>query len=126
MAGTLVVGTIGNGVASKSVDSLMGSQLAARVAFNGQNTVSIYESNNVSSITDLGNGYYQANFSKPMPTPYYTMVGTAQRTGGYSDIVVSIKSGDSVQQSTSKVPFITCDTEGTVIDPILVSLAFFS
>jgi hypothetical protein len=48
----------------------------AWVNFNGQNTVSIRSSGNVSSITDNGTGDYTVNFTTAMPdTNYVTVIG---------------------------------------------------
>lgn len=127
MAGTLIVSTIGDGNSSKPVADLLSARIAARVSFAGNTTpISIYDSENVSSITDLGVGYYQINFAKPMPNLYYTTVGTAQRTGNYSDIPLSIKSGNSLAQSTTQVPIVAYDVGGSVIDPLLVSVAIIT
>lgn len=47
----------------------------AWVNFNGQGTVSIRESHNVSSITDLGTGRYRVNFATPMANTNYAIFG---------------------------------------------------
>jgi len=49
----------------------------AWVNFNGTGTVAIRESGNVSSITDLGTGQYQVNFTNSMPDDSYSVAGTA-------------------------------------------------
>lgn len=123
MAGTLVVGTLSDGSASKTLVDVLKSRIGARVTFNGQGTVAINASDNVSSITDLGTGYYQVNFSTAMANKYYTTLGMAQRTGDYSDIPVSLKSGSDVTQSTTQVKVITCDVGGSMMDPILMTMA---
>lgn len=62
----------------------------AWVFFNGTGTVSIFDSGNVSSITDLGTGVYGVNFSTAMPDTNYCPVGIAQRSGTTnSDVNVS-------------------------------------
>lgn len=44
----------------------------AWVNFNGTGTVAVRGSGNVSSITDLGTGYFQVNFSESMPDSNYS------------------------------------------------------
>ena len=44
----------------------------AWVNFNGTGTVAIRDSENVSSITDLGTGYYQVTFTTTMPNTNYS------------------------------------------------------
>ena len=46
----------------------------AWVKFNGTGTVAISGSFNVSTITDLGNGHYQVNFTNAMPDTNYAVV----------------------------------------------------
>ena len=48
----------------------------AWVNFNGTGTVSIYESGNVSSITDNGTGDYTVSFTTAMPDENYVLAGT--------------------------------------------------
>ena len=49
----------------------------AWVNFNGTGTVAIRASGNVSSITDLGLGDYQVNFTTAMPDVDFCITGTA-------------------------------------------------
>ena len=55
----------------------------AWVNFNGTGTVAIRASGNVSSITDLGTGYYRVNYSTAMPDANYAINSTAG--GGTAD-----------------------------------------
>ena len=48
----------------------------AWVSFKGTGTVSIRDSGNVSSITDLGVGYYQVNFATAMSDANYSVTAT--------------------------------------------------
>lgn len=62
-------------------DSASGG-FAAAVNFDGTGTVSIRDSSNVSSITDLGAGEYQINFTTNMPdVNYYTSVTGSDEVG---------------------------------------------
>lgn len=47
----------------------------AWVNFNGTGTVAIRTSFNVSSITDVGSGNYQLNFTNTLPSADYTLAG---------------------------------------------------
>ena len=54
----------------------------AWVNFNGTGTVAIRASGNVSSITDLGTGQYQVNFSNAMPDANYSTTFALQYQSG--------------------------------------------
>jgi len=54
----------------------------AWVNFNGTGTVAIRASGNVSSITDLGVGYYRVNFTNAMPDNNYSCCATANEPSG--------------------------------------------
>jgi hypothetical protein len=54
----------------------------AWVNFDGEGTVSIRDSGNVSSITDLGTGNYRVNFTTAMPDADYCVSGASK---GQSD-----------------------------------------
>ena len=56
----------------------------AWVNFNGTGTVAINASGNVSSITDLGTGHYQINFTTAMQDVNYVTVGTTNNEAGDS------------------------------------------
>jgi len=53
----------------------------AWVNFDGTGTVSIRASGNVSSITDVGTGLYEVNFTTGMPDNDYVVVGNSTDTG---------------------------------------------
>ena len=57
----------------------------AWVNFNGTSTVSIRASVNVTSITDLGTGEYQVNFTTAMPDTNYCTLGSAIGTNSAGD-----------------------------------------
>lgn len=50
----------------------------AWVNFNGQGTVAIRDSFNISSITDNGTGLYTLNFATAMPSVNYSVAGVVQ------------------------------------------------
>ena len=70
----LVVNSTATGV-SIGTAGYLSSQLAkAWVNFNGTGTVAIRDSYNVSSITDLGTGYYTVNFSTVLSNTNYCAI----------------------------------------------------
>ena len=76
----------------------------AWVNFNGTGTVAIRDSGNVSSITDLGTGYYRVNFTTAMPNANYAVGGSAEgvqiyhmmqrANGGTTTTSVRIRTGE--------------------------------
>jgi len=58
----------------------------AWVNFDGTGTVAIRGSGNVSSITDLGAGLYQVNFSTAMPDANYAVAASGANSTGTSSI----------------------------------------
>jgi hypothetical protein len=92
MAGTIVADTlqaaatstlvIKNGVANTpptiqdSAGAQIGTFCRAWVAYNGTGTPSIFASNNVSSLSDLGVGQWLVNFTISMPDADYCTVAT--------------------------------------------------
>jgi len=54
----------------------------AWVNFNGQGTVAIYDSGNVSSITDNTTGDYTVNFTNAMPDTNYSVVIECRKQSG--------------------------------------------
>jgi hypothetical protein len=75
--------TISNqaGTASVPSETVINGSAKAWVNFNGTGTVAIRASYNVSSITDLGTGYYTINFTTAMPDTSYSTLITAQDDG---------------------------------------------
>ena len=71
----------------------------AWVNFNGTGTVAIRASGNVSSITDLGTGYYQVNFTTAMPDANYALLGTS-RLPSQNGVVVIVDMGDATRSTT--------------------------
>ena len=73
---TLKVNTIQNtsGGSSSTPEQIEQGRAKSWVHFNGSGTVSIYDSFNVSSITDSGTGKYIVNMSITMPNINYAVV----------------------------------------------------
>ena len=77
---TLKVNTIQNTSGGSSSTPEQIEQGRAKVWLNmqGSGTVAINDSFNVSSVTDLGTGMYQANFSITMANTNYIVVGMSE------------------------------------------------
>ena len=58
----------------------------ASFSFNGTNTSQIYDSFNVSSVTDHATGTFRINFSTNASDTNYCVVGQSQRKSGNSDV----------------------------------------
>ena len=58
----------------------------AAFSFNGTNTSQIYDSFNVSSVTDHATGTFRINFTTNAPDTNYCVVGQSQRKSGNSDV----------------------------------------
>ena len=73
---TLKLGTIAtqDGTESTEVTNVVNGSAKAWVNFNGQGTVAIRKSFNISSITDVAVGRYTANFETAMPDSNYVIV----------------------------------------------------
>ena len=91
----------------------------AWVNFNGTGTVAIRDSGNVSSITDLGTGFYQINFTTAMPDDDYSV--TAAAGGSITGIFVTNILLDTTNVSLRTV---RSDTRSSV-DTTDVCLAIF-
>jgi hypothetical protein len=79
---TLVAQTISNGTVSTSSANVINGSAKAWVNFNGNPTVSIRASFNVSSITRNQTGDYTVNFTTAMPDTNYSVSGSARYADG--------------------------------------------
>ncbi len=62
-------------------DDFVGAQhCKAWVCMELRNTMTIHESFNVSSITDVAVGHVQVNYSSPLPSSHYSYAGAAELT----------------------------------------------
>ena len=98
----------------------------AWVNFNGQGTVAIRESGNVSSITDHGTGDYEANFTTPMSDVNYSWFGCCDDSAAKPPLIYE-KGLNLSDRTTSKFRFYTLighSTYGTgVYDFSLVQIS---
>jgi hypothetical protein len=121
MAGTFVSDTIQNGAgATVPTTTVINGSAKAWVVFDGTGTVAIRASYNVSSVTDLGTGQYDVNFTTAMSNANYSSVATDNYYG-------ITNAGEPAPSSTaSKVRVYTYNTGGSFIDASGVSVAIFS
>lgn len=100
----LIVQTIGYGSQTGNVSDLVASKgVKATCSFNGQGTVKILDSYNVSSLTDRGTGLYTINFTQALPNANYAFAGTGRDTDATGD--VHIGQASSEVSTTTSLPF---------------------
>jgi hypothetical protein len=92
----------------------------AWVNFNGTGTVAIRAGGNVSSITDLGVGIYQVNFTTQMSDSNYVVNVTGRHL---SDFVVIMY--QYFTNTTSQVTIRAVDITGNGVDPQVVNVTIF-
>ena len=96
--------------------------LKAWVNFNGQGTVAIRASGNVSSITDLGVGNYRANFTTAIQDANYSAVITITTSNHYASGVGGNNS--NFTYSTTSFGSGKCISQGGVIyDPSQINIS---
>ena len=96
-----------------------GAQLAkAWVNFNGTGVISIRDSYNVSSITDLDTGNYRVNFSSTLST-IPTVVASTSNEAANSNFGVNVNS------NTTSTVQIYCIENGIPTDKSVVSVIVF-
>ena len=74
---TLRAATLSNVAGTGSPDITGGELSRTRINFNGTGTIAVRDSFNVSSITDLGAGYYRINFTIASPVADYSAIVNA-------------------------------------------------
>ena len=98
------------------------------VKFNGDGTVAVSASHNVTSVTDVATGVYTVNWTTSFSTANYAVAGMAQRDTGASDANSAIQIGfrrTSGAMATGSTSIIVGDNGGTAIDPTIVTLVAF-
>jgi hypothetical protein len=128
---TLKTNTLSNvaGTASTAIENAINGSAKAWVNFNGTGTVAIRASYNVTSITDLGTGYYQVNFTNAFPDVNYSAQGNCQNiSGSYSSVTwqpnSSSVAGITTPTTTSCTGVVAVATIGNV-DCANINLSFF-
>jgi hypothetical protein len=115
---TLNTTNITNGTDSITVEGAVKGSAKAWVKFNSNTTVFIYESYNISSITDLGVGEFSVNFTTAMPSADYCSVlgvGTIPRVAASTNSLSTASSAD----------FRTTTPDGIAVDMAANYIAIF-
>jgi hypothetical protein len=100
----------------------------AWVNFNGESTVAIRASGNVSSITDNGTGDYTVNFTTAMPDVNYATTAFAAQESGATDNNVTIvgqKGAVSSNYTTSSCRLQCIRQDANIGDLRVIAAAFF-
>lgn len=130
MAGSLTISTLNNDTGVLATQNGMTGIAKAWVNFNGQGTVAIRGSFNVSSITDNGTGDYTINFTTAMPNSNYAaIVGSSANYGARGQAVESVFTGppwDESAPTTTSFRFTFADDQGSSFDPKYVLATVFS
>jgi len=95
----------------------------AWVNFNGQGTISIRASGNVSSISDAGTGNYTINFTTAMPDANYSVGGLCMNNVGF-DYSGDLNLADNTL-TTGSFRVFTSLTSNILFDPTVVAISVF-
>jgi hypothetical protein len=112
---TLVAQTISNGTVSTSSANVIQGSAKAWVNFNGQGTVAIRASYNVSSITDNGVGNYTVNLTNAMVDADYAIasINCPIDPGGG---IIAVSPSNSFPQTTTTFRLIYQNYVGSTFD----------
>ena len=126
---TLKVNTIQNtsGGSSSTPEQIEQGRAKLWLNMQGSGTVAINDSFNVSSVTDLGTGMYQANFSITMAnTNYCSLVNKMLTTTGGNTSTDDVLTGmNNTAQLTTSTKFYSRDATGGTVDSTHMFLAVF-
>ena len=112
------------------IDSGFGSTttvygVRAWIKFDGEGTVAINGSANISALTDNGTGDYTVTFSTAMPDTNYAAVGMASSNGGNGAIAINTSSHTPVLYSTTQCRFCNSNSNnGSLLDGGAIGAAF--
>ena len=112
------------------IDSGFGSTttvygVRAWIKFDGEGTVAINGSGNISALTDNGTGDYTVTFSTAMPDTNYAVVGMGSANGGNGAIGVNTSGHVPVLYSTTQCRFCNSNTNsGSLTDGGAIGVAF--
>ena len=114
VSGNPISGTTGSFSGDLSFNSGYGSAAVAYgcrawVNFDGTGTVAIRAAGNVSSITDLGVGFYGINFTTAMPTLLYAVVASTYFVNDASGVGIIF----SVPESTTQARIVIARQDST-------------
>ena len=126
---TLKVNTIQNtsGGSSSTPEQIEQGRAKVWLHMQGSGTVAINDSFNVSSVTDLGTGMYQANFSITMANQNYcSLVNKMLTTTGGNTSTDDVLTGmNNTAQLTTSTKFFSRDATGGTVDSVHMFLAVF-
>jgi hypothetical protein len=97
----------------------------AWVNFNGQGTVAIRASGNVSSITDLGTGNYRVNFTTAMPNTNYACVVSTKQTDDASYNYVGVAFTQDFVTTYAEILCRPVATSDSKVDLQTISVSIF-
>jgi hypothetical protein len=97
----------------------------AWVNFNGQGTVAIRASGNVSSITDLGTGNYRVNFTTAMPNTNYACVVSTKQTDDASYNYVGVAFTQDFVTTYAEILCRPVSTSDSKVDLQTISVSIF-
>tara|TARA_R110000796_G_scaffold64266_4_gene148945 strand:+ start:330 stop:707 length:378 start_codon:yes stop_codon:yes gene_type:complete len=122
---TLKLGTIAtqDGTEFTDVTNVVNGSAKAWVNFNGQGTVAIRKSFNISSITDVGTGQYRANFETAMPDSNYVIVSISADISVAGIGSIGIVSGTGFTTTTAALG--TVNSGGSFYDQSNCMYTFF-
>ena len=107
----------------------IGQLVKAWVNFNGRNTPSIRDDFNVSSITDIGTGKYQINFTNALSNANYAISGSAAELGstGFNDVFFGAgrDTNYSDLHTTTFCTVTVCSASGSNTDRDMVNAIIF-
>jgi len=108
----------------------IGTLCRAWVNFNGQGTVAIRASFNVSSITDNGTGDYTVNFTTALPDANYSVLAANAPTfGARVNFTLNLNSTatpySEIAPTTTAFRGFIVDGNGSAVDPKYVSISVF-
>ena len=112
------------------IDSGFGSTttvygVRAWIKFDGEGTVAINGSGNISALTDNGTGDYTVTFTTAMTDTNYATVGMGSVNGGNGAIAVNTSSHTPVLYSTTQCRFCNSNTNsGSLLDGGAICAAF--
>ena len=125
--------TLGSGVAMAANHSGVKTALNASgtapiyacrawVNFDGNGTVPIRTSGNVSSITDVGQGRYILNFTTDMPDANYVVAGTAGNATGTTGTARSINRDGEWTSSQANIRCVLSPSSNVDDDYVVVAI----
>ena len=130
MAGTVVMSTLSDGTNSTSATNPIMGSAKAWVNFNGQGTVAIRASYNVSSITDNGTGEYTVNFTNALTDANYVINANASMNYNAANIAspsLNTQSGGASESAptTTSCRFYIATVANAAFDSKYVNVAIF-